>query len=598
MLETASKLVNEDCYLTQAPAIAPIRLELAAALAHNRPSLLRAPFMSSSENVRQLVILCDGTNDNVTGKIKDTHVVTLTEWLTAHPDPLRTTFYDPGVGNPGQLPGSTFWDQIRRTMVRLQGLQLGRRVYENMAECYLFLMQHYQPGCEIYLFGFSRGAFTARSVAGLINQFGLLAPHRANMVPTLLHIYFSDRRPTDQWNAVAEQAARLFTDASTRKVPVHFVGVWETVANVGLPPFHAKIPVFPRAAGKQVVHVRHALALDEHRMQFSPRLYADKNGPFLTANGTTGDIMQLWFAGSHCDVGGGYPVDRDQLSAIPLAWLVNEAVACGLRVAPWVNTETRPPVVNSQLKAQPLWALTGLAVRNPRRMAFARTATIGLKPQSGPTHSDHPPLTFARNAAWVGARSSWKHRLCLLSLPFWLLMMGHALLGPSATGPSSGAHSFLLSQLMASLQATSAFQHWQLTAWLQPSPGLPLAAFTSPVTALLWDLGLIAAYTYGLSWWTCKAFAQAAGLRTVNSPPATWLNALGLALPVAVFSDLLENFFSVLAIGLINHHWEAMGRSVLVLVALASGVKWIGLVGLAVLLVIGLLRLQQLSRQR
>ena len=111
--------------------------------------------MTHPEKVRQLVLLCDGTNDNVTGKVKDTHVVALTEWLTAHPDPQRTTFYDPGVGNPGQLPGSTFWDQIRRTMVRLQGLQLGRRVYENMAECYLFLMQHYQPGCEIYLFDIS-----------------------------------------------------------------------------------------------------------------------------------------------------------------------------------------------------------------------------------------------------------------------------------------------------------------------------------------------------------------------------------------------------------------------------------------------------------
>ena len=151
---------------------------------------------------RQIVLLCDGTNNNLTGQHEDTNVVKLCTLLAADPDPQRLVFYDPGVGNPGELPGATTWDQFRRTLDRVSGLAFGRGVYENMVESYLFLMRHYRPGDQIFIFGFSRGAFTARSVAGLVNLFGILRPHMESMVPTLLHVYFADRNNSPQWQAL------------------------------------------------------------------------------------------------------------------------------------------------------------------------------------------------------------------------------------------------------------------------------------------------------------------------------------------------------------------------------------------------------------
>src|SRR5262245_40757095 len=272
--------------------------------------------------MRQLVLLCDGTNNNLTGAENDTHVVALAELLRADPDAERVVFYDPGVGNPGELPGTTAWDKARRLAERIDGLAFGRGVFDNIAEGYLFLMRHWRDADDqIWLFGFSRGAFTARSIGGLVNRFGLLEPHLEAMVPTLLHLYFSDATP--RGDAIARQATRLFAEAPRRLPYIEFVGVWDTVQTVGTWPFSLRIKAKPTLRGKQFVHVRQALALDEHRAQFVPRAYAEDNGPIAAAGGRQGSVSQLWFRGAHCDVGGGYRLADSALARAPLVWLVS-----------------------------------------------------------------------------------------------------------------------------------------------------------------------------------------------------------------------------------------------------------------------------------
>lgn len=188
---------------------------------------------------RPLVVLCDGTNNNLTGGHKDTNVVKLCELMAAAPDGAQQVFYDPGVGNPGELPGATLVDGWNRFSERVASLAFGRGVYENIAESYLYLMRHYQSGDAIFIFGFSRGAFTARSLAGLVNQFGILQPHMESMVPTLIHIYFSDRAlAPEAAKAITGQASRLFVTQASRNVEIQFVGVWDTVASVGMWPFN------------------------------------------------------------------------------------------------------------------------------------------------------------------------------------------------------------------------------------------------------------------------------------------------------------------------------------------------------------------------
>lgn len=176
--------------------------------------------MTPETEQRQIVLLCDGTNNNLTGQHEDTNVVKLCALLAADADPRRLVFYDPGVGNPGELPGATTWDQFRRTLDRVSALAFGRGVYENMVESYLFVMRHYRPGDQIFIFGFSRGAFTARSVAGLVNLFGILRPHMESMLPTLLHVYFADRGNSPQWQAICDQTSRLFTNDDARRVDI------------------------------------------------------------------------------------------------------------------------------------------------------------------------------------------------------------------------------------------------------------------------------------------------------------------------------------------------------------------------------------------
>ncbi|MBC7955387.1 MAG: DUF2235 domain-containing protein, partial [Cytophagales bacterium] len=479
---------------------------------------------------RQIVVLCDGTNNNLTGGFKDTNVVKLAELLAAHPDSRRLVFYDPGVGNAQTLPGATTWDRIRRWGDRVRGLALGRGVFENMVESYLFLMRHYQPGDELYVLGFSRGAFTARSVAGLVNQFGLMAPQFEGMLPTLLNVYFSDRTGEENQktvHSVAQQIRRQCVDRPA--VDIHFVGVWDTVAAVGLGPVALKITALPTLKNKRFVHVRQALALDEHRAQFKPRLYAEPDGPFTTASHKTGSVEQRWFPGSHCDVGGGYENTRCHQSDIAFSWLVSEAVRCGLRLqnraaqtlnSPALVAQALPqphaPALNrnsacahSELCSSPVWAVGGMAVRDTTRVVMDSGETKPLPDPQG----DASVAALAGqqpNSVWASAKPGKLFWWALLGMPVFWLLHAHMLAQPDGIDPTAPGLAW---------DATLAFQRWHLagavewllhigspSAWPQ-SVGTALenhwrafgGDFRAPRWALFWDFGLIASYAIVLA---------------------------------------------------------------------------------------------------
>ena len=192
-----------------------------------------------ASSARQLVVFCDGTNNNLTGGRNDTNTVKLCELLAGSADAAQLVYFDPGVGNPAELPGATLVDGWRRWSERL---------------------------------------------AGLVNQFGILQPHMESMVITLVHGYFSDRRlDPAAARGITAQTARLFVAPDARNVELQFVGVWDTVASVGMWPFSARFTALPTVGGKRFRHVRQALALDQHRAQFKPRAYADANGDYLSA---------------------------------------------------------------------------------------------------------------------------------------------------------------------------------------------------------------------------------------------------------------------------------------------------------------------------
>jgi hypothetical protein len=561
---------------------------------------------------RQLVLLCDGTNNNLSGRQADTHVVLLAELLRLFPDPRRLVYYDPGVGNPGQLPGTTFADKLGRARDRINGLAFGRGLYDNVAEGYRFLMAHWRPGDQIFLFGFSRGAFTARSIGGMVNAFGIIDSHQDTLVSSLVATYFS--RPSASQAAIREQAARLFGQAGAGQAwpEVHFVGVWDTVASVGLPPFGLKITARPTLAGKHFRHVRQALALDEQRAQFLPRAYAQDDGGFAMAGGQGGDIRQCWFRGSHCDVGGGNAYPYSELSRAPFAWLVAEAVQCGLALpatpahaAPATEDDVlrlmpmldpRPPErhaarINSETCATPLWALTGLKVRDTAHAAVDDGERLPVRMAAHPSvaawaHA-FPAATAwgspATAASWLRLAVGLLLLVALFVLTGWL-QFGHDDLRP------------LPAQLASAFDANLAFQRWQLDLRVPVADWTAQARrFARPGLALLVDLALIATWAALLAPWFCRAFARHAGLIQLGQTPPAWLNRAGWALAAAVGADLLEGLLSLLALALAGGPGDLPPPALAVWalrlpLAAASLAKWSALAAVALLILSSWLR--------
>ncbi len=562
---------------------------------------------------RQLIVCCDGTNNNLTGRRQDTNVSQLCELLD--PDANgQVLYYDPGVGNAGAVPEATVGEKIQQTINRLSSLAFGSGIYDNIAEAYLFLMRHWQPGDDIYLFGFSRGAFTARSLGGLVTQFGILRPGMEAMVPTLLHVYFLERDTPArkaEFERLRDQIRQLFVPEAARDAHVWFVGVWDTVESVGapLPFFSKKISASMGIAGKRFNHVRQALALHEFRSTFQPRPYLIEQGHDYRQHGQS--IKQEWFDGSHCDVGGGYDNAQAGLSQQALLWMVNEAGSadCKLRIrreltgadglpdnaaiSRYLDQRSqqngpRQVVLNSEIYRTAWWAMGGMAVRHP-----AAVLEAGKTHQAPPVESPHVAanrLAYPSGTQWRTQRSwGWLLLAALLCVVFWTVT-GAYLLGPDKPGSGSfwqvAANFFqLLPQLM---DANVGFAKWQTGwtfAWQAQNAW---EDFHSPVKAVLADFFLIASYGYLLARGTGWAFARRAGVRRVGDPPPRLLNALGRAGPLVLLGDLAENVLTLAVIATSpNDFMPALPYLLGLLMTAAALAKWLGLAACLVLVAWG-----------
>jgi uncharacterized protein (DUF2235 family) len=283
------------------------------------------------------IILCSDGTGNTTIKGRGTNVFKLFEAidLTGHrTDPTLTpqiAFYDDGVGTEAWKP------------VKIVSGATGLGLARNVRQLYQELARVYDPGDRLFLFGFSRGAFTVRTLVDFIARCGILDVQR---VPTARRF----ERLVDQAYAtyrrcyrtvlqeklgwpVDEGASRRFREAHCRPgdVPIAFVGVWDTVDAVGLP-FHVSDFVnltlhrfkFPDYyLSPTVERAAQALAIDDERQSFLPRLWHLRHGD-------EDRIEQVWFAGAHSNVGGGYP--KPGLSLVALEWMMQRAETSGLRL--------------------------------------------------------------------------------------------------------------------------------------------------------------------------------------------------------------------------------------------------------------------------
>lgn len=274
---------------------------------------------------RNLIICCDGTNNSP--KSPPTNVRHLSQLADIADVSRQRVFYDVGVGvesDPGMRT------RIGAAFSRWSGSAFGTGLVENVAQAYRELIGSYAEGDRVFLFGFSRGAYTVRVIAGLLHNYGLLRSENeadaAYVVKAFQDLYppkgsgFVNGLATPEQQARFDEARRIRNMRSV-PCPIHFMGVFDTVSSLG---WAWEPKSFPNTMTMPNVKIlRHAMALDERRAKFR----TNRIRPSADA-----DHLQVWFPGVHSDVGGGYAAPRDRLSRVPLRWMLREARNAGMHV--------------------------------------------------------------------------------------------------------------------------------------------------------------------------------------------------------------------------------------------------------------------------
>ncbi|MGE0425051.1 MAG: DUF2235 domain-containing protein [Reyranellaceae bacterium] len=263
---------------------------------------------------KNLVVCCDGTNNEF--EENRTNVVKLCFAMVR--DPARQlVYYHPGLGTMA-APG--FASKLAAWFARTMGSAFGYGVKDDIRDIYDFIMNHYEPGDRLFLFGFSRGAYTVRAVTSLLHLYGLTMRGNESLTRYLVRMLWAIRDLSDARKPKYFQLAADFKEAladSTCKP--HFLGVYDTVSSVG---WFTSPVALPYTAGiPDVAIARHAVALDERRAFFRTNLIRSEKGR---------DVLEVWFPGVHSDVGGGYPEAQSGLAKIALEWMAGEARKAGL----------------------------------------------------------------------------------------------------------------------------------------------------------------------------------------------------------------------------------------------------------------------------
>jgi len=265
---------------------------------------------------KNIVVCCDGTDNEIA--TDSTNVLRLFRMLER--DEGQVAYYDGGVGT---LVDPAAISVFRKYLSRRLDAAIGLRVRENAMAAYRFLARTYQDGDRIYFFGFSRGAYTVRAVAGLIHFLGLVRPELENLAPLAWAVYANEASvyTVSRRFAGGNRFQRCF--GVIPKPKIHFVGVWDTVSSFG---WFWNFQTLPHTADNpSISHIRHALAIDERRVCFPANL-------FFPRQEQQAHCKQVWFAGVHADVGGGYPEKEATLAKVPLVWMLREAEQLELRI--------------------------------------------------------------------------------------------------------------------------------------------------------------------------------------------------------------------------------------------------------------------------
>lgn len=297
------------------------------------------------------IILCSDGTGNRANKGRGTNVFKLFEAVDLHGHEhdgsvRQVTFYDDGVGSQ------------KFKLFKILGGAFGWGLSRNVRQLYTELVRVYEPGDRIYLFGFSRGAFTVRTLGGLIVGCGIIDRHdietedkfqravseayrayRYRYAAWLQRLFRNPKKAKERRAAHREEVKVHPIPNSEEEKLIRFIGVWDTVGAVGLPFDEATKFIntviyrfsFPdHKLSKLVEQACHALAIDDERRTFHPNLWEHREDDHDR-------IDQVWFPGVHSNVGGGYP--KQGISLVSLDWMMHQAERAGLRFHASVRKE-------------------------------------------------------------------------------------------------------------------------------------------------------------------------------------------------------------------------------------------------------------------
>ncbi|WP_423906443.1 DUF2235 domain-containing protein [Candidatus Spongiihabitans sp.] len=257
---------------------------------------------------KNIVICYDGTGNEYGDN--NTNVVKIFEHIVR--DKEQIGFYDPGVGTFSSL-GRNFGKKVGAVL----GKAFGAGLQQNIEDGYEYLMNRFEEGDKVFIFGFSRGAFTARKLAGMLHCFGVLQKGSKNLIPYVSKMYL--KRNFD--------VCQKFKASFSHECKPHLIGVWDTVASLGY--FHGK-KFSNQTLNQDIKYAYQAISIDEKRKMFPVSIWDESK------KSEQQTIEQVWFSGVHSDVGGYYT--NCGLSDIALAWMMDKAIQQGLRIKEnWTN---------------------------------------------------------------------------------------------------------------------------------------------------------------------------------------------------------------------------------------------------------------------
>jgi uncharacterized protein (DUF2235 family) len=322
---------------------------------------------------KRIAFCADGTWD---GSSNNTNVYKLFKSIATSAG--QVPYYDDGVGADGT------------PIEKLLGGAVGAGLFQKIKDGYSKIAQAYEAADQLFLFGFSRGAFTARSLAGMIAICGLpTQDFDDNLIETAFQAYRS--RDSGQ----RAQLLSTLGKYGMYDAKLTMVGVWDTVGSLGIPALFGGVDplidgFLDTSLHPDVLNAYQALAIDERRAEFPPTLWTSQ-GPGQT-------MEQVWFCGVHCDVGGGYAADKSgtALSDITLGWMMAKAAALGLTIDPGVQAKYALPIDPEYALDQlheswnPVWGF-------PRRRTIAANSTLA---NSVLVRCEHDPSYRPENLAF------------------------------------------------------------------------------------------------------------------------------------------------------------------------------------------------------